>query len=115
MAGTNGARAWLRAPIYVGGVALLLLAIAILSALWANPFEQSRAAAATLASLQDHAMCEHLGQVPQSLSGDEAQVRAQLARVIGMSVAAPRNLPTGFRFAGGRAFRAGDVPRQSPA
>src|SRR5918911_1031146 len=37
------ARAWPRAPIYVGGAALLLLAIGILSALWANPFEQSRA------------------------------------------------------------------------
>jgi hypothetical protein len=54
-------------------------------------------------------MCERLGQVPQSLSGGPEQVRVQLANAIGMSIASPAAVPTGFHFAGGRAFRAGDV------
>ncbi len=54
-------------------------------------------------------MCERLGQVPQSLPGDATQVRAQLASAVGMSLAAPNIMLSGFQFAGGRAFRAANT------
>ncbi len=105
-AGCIVGRSWLRVPIYAGALVLLLLVVGVLGSLWPNSAAASPAAATAAASLEEHTMCQNLGQVPQSLQGDANQVRAQLASAVGMSVAAPQSVPAGFAFAGGRAFRA---------
>lgn len=102
-------RPWVVAPAFALGLVMLLLAIGVLSNFRLNPFEPSPVTAAAEASVKDHIMCERLGQVPQSLPGDAAQVRAALASAIGMSVAAPENLPSTYTFLGGRAFRAASI------
>jgi len=81
----------------------------VLSNIKLNPFEPSPVEAAVEASVKDHIMCERLGQVPQSLPGDAAQVRSALASAVGMSVAAPADLPPAYSFLGGRAFRASSL------
>lgn len=102
-------RRWYTAPAMAGAFLLLLLLVGTMSGLRPSLFAPSPAEAAALASLEDHAMCERLGQIPQSLPGNATQVRAQLASAVGMSVAAPNTVPSGFRFAGGRAFRAANT------
>ncbi len=102
-------RRWLTAPALAAGLVLLLLAIGVLSNFKLNPFEHSPVEAAIEASVKDHIMCERLGQVPQSLPGDAAQVRTALASAVGMSVAAPAVLPPAYSFLGGRAFRAASL------
>jgi anti-sigma factor RsiW len=102
-------RPWLTAPAFAVGLALLLLAIGVLSNFKLNPFEPSSVEAAVEASFKDHIMCERLGQVPQSLPGDATQVRTALASAVGMSVAAPADLPPTYIFLGGRAFRAASL------
>lgn len=102
-------RSWLTAPALAGALILLLTAIGVLANFTLKPLALSPTAAAAIAFLEDHIMCDRLGQVPQSLPGNASQVRAQLANVIGMSVAAPSALTADYAFAGGRAFRAASL------
>ncbi|HET9494619.1 MAG TPA: zf-HC2 domain-containing protein [Chloroflexia bacterium] len=102
-------RPWLIASALAVASMLLLLAIGALNSLKLNPFEPSPVEAAVEASVKDHIMCERLGQVPQSLPGDATQVRTALATAVGMSVAAPADLPPAYNFLGGRAFRAASL------
>lgn len=97
-------RQWSVVPLFAGALVLLLLVTGVTLLLF-NPFAPSPTAQAATASLDDHAKCEQMGQIPQSLAGDATQVRTTLASLIGMSVAAPDNLPSGFQFAGGRSIQ----------
>jgi anti-sigma factor RsiW len=102
-------RRWLNVPIYGTAVLLLLLllfVVGILGSLWPGSAAASPAEATAAASIEEHTMCQNLGEVPQSLQGDANQVRAQLAGAVGVSVAMPRSLPADYVFVGGRAFRA---------
>src|SRR6266496_4619432 len=105
-AGCIVGRSWVTVPMYATALLLLLLVVGVLSSLWPSSAMASPVAATAAASLEEHTMCQNLGQVPQSLQGDANQVRVQLASAVGMSVAAPQSVPADFTFAGGRAFRA---------
>jgi anti-sigma factor RsiW len=50
-----------------------------------------------------------LGQVVGSLPGDATQVSTELADTLGISIALPRELPSGFSFAGGRTIRPDNI------
>ena len=93
-----------------GALAVVVLVLALgLGTVALNLFDRSQAARVAMMSMQDHEMAEQLGNVPHSLPGDVAAVRAQLATTMGMTVSTPTAVPTGYHFAGGRALMLGET------
>jgi anti-sigma factor RsiW len=93
-----------------GALAVVVLVLALgLGTVALNLFDRSQAATVAMMSMQDHEMAEQLGNVPHTLPGDVAAVRAQLATTMGMTVSTPAAVPTGYHFAGGRALMLGQT------
>ena len=93
-----------------GALAVVVLVLALgLGTVALNLFDRSQAARVAMMSMQDHEMAEQLGNVPHSLPGDVAAVRAQLATTMGMTVSTPTAVPTDYHFAGGRALMLGET------
>ena len=104
--GWRPSRRWAMA----GALAVVVLVLALgLGTVALNLFDRSQAATVAMMSMQDHEMAEQLGNVPHSLPGDVAAVRAQLATTMGMSLSTPTTVPTGYHFAGGRALMLGET------
>ncbi len=99
-------RAWLVIPALA---LMLIVAMVVADNLGIGLFAPSPAAAAATASLNDHILCARLGQVVGSLPGDATQVSTELADTLGISIALPRELPSGFSFAGGRTIRPDNI------
>ncbi len=99
-------RGWFAMPALA---ALLLLLMVSMSVAQVGPFAPSPVAAALAMSIQDHLMCEHLDQIPHGIPGDMPAVSAKLSALLGMPVAMPAHVPSGYQFKGGHEVDLGTV------
>ncbi len=101
-------RGWFAVPALA---AILLLTMVGMSLAHMGPFtpKPSLAAEAVALSVQDHIMCEASGQIPRGIPGDMPAVSAKLSALLGMPVAMPAQVPTGYLFKGGHQVNLGGV------